>query len=244
MTATLGCAFALCCATPVLAGGTLTLAWNDCRDGEGVGNRASGCGFNNDLHDLFPGFQLTAPLDSVISMELVLDLQHADPSLPDWWQLQPGGCRAGGMVTSQDFSLALGCTDPWNGQGASFVQGWLVGQPAGGPNQARLLVAATTPSNALVSLQAGVPYHSTHLVLRNIKSSGTGACSGCNRPACLVLNGITLRRLSGGSGETVEVITPGPGNANWVTWQGGTGADCQAVPTRNATWGRLKSLYR
>lgn len=79
---------------------------------------------------------------------------------------------------------------------------------------------------------------------RTGKSSGTGSCAGCLAPACLVLNGITIRRLPGAPGGDVIISSVGAGNPNWVTWRGGAGADCSLVPVRAVTWGRIKTLYR
>ena len=43
--------------------------------------------------------------------------------------------------------------------------------------------------------------------------------------------------------RSVAPATPVTAGSNIVTWQG-VGADCNAVPVRNATWGAVKSLYR
>ena len=59
-----------------------------------------------------------------------------------------------------------------------------------------------------------------------------------------MLNQVKL--LRGGKSIPTEVTleTSGPSHANWVTWRGGSGADCAAVPVRARTWGQIKSLYR
>ena len=76
-------------------------------------------------------------------------------------------------------------------------------------------------------------------------TTGEGTvCGGCAGSACLVLNGMWIRRQPGAVGGDVLLSEPGTGQANWATWQGGTGADCAAVPVRAVTWGRLKGLYR
>jgi hypothetical protein len=57
-----------------------------------------------------------------------------------------------------------------------------------------------------------------------------------------VLNSITLRNMS--FQELATLTTPVTPGGNFVTWQGGTGANCLAVPAKRTTWGAVKSLYR
>ena len=59
-----------------------------------------------------------------------------------------------------------------------------------------------------------------------------------------MLNSVIVKRQPGTAGGDVILGEPGPGNANWATWQGGSGANCATVPARAVTWGRLKGLYR
>ena len=93
-------------------------------------------------------------------------------------------------------------------------------------------------------LDPAATYYAARLVIRHTLTTGTTVCAGCSGPACLVLNSILLRRQPGAIGGDVAVTTPGPGDANWATWQGGAGANCASVPARAVTWGRVKSLYR
>lgn len=230
-------------ATMAAADEGLYLTWSECAaPGSGAtANRNSGCAVSLGENPLYCAFILPAPLDSVIGLEVVVDIQHSLATMPPWWELQPTGCRANALVVSGDFQLDAWCVDPWTGGASAGLQGYLIGEPRGGANQARIKAVVGVPAVQARSLNATDMYYGVKLVIRNDKTAGTGACAGCLSPACLVLNSILVRRVSGGD---VFLQTPGPGNANWATWQGGGGASCLLVPVRSRTWGQVKSLYR
>lgn len=223
-----------------LAGPSLTLAWADCLAGAGTHNQVFGCGSNSVEFLLFPAFELATSVDSVFQLEVVIDLQHSSVTLPDWWRLDPGQCRADQAIADVAFA-GTGCMDPWSGVGISAIQGYLTGPPGRSSSQARILIAATVPSSQAVTLQSGVTYAAARVRLRTGNST---TCAGCSGSACLVLNSIQLQRLAVTGPGTITLTVPPNETANWVTWQGGVGADCATVPVRNQTWGAVKSLYR
>ena len=231
---------AFCFAGPVNPAPGLSIAWQDCRapGGGGFDTQAFGCLSNISTFPLFPAFVLASPVDSVYSMELVIDVNVATDPLPEWWRMEPGGCRAGGWAA--DASLAGSCVDPWNARGTAASQGWLPTQPGNRPNHGRLLVAASVLPEDAVALDALVPYTACRVLLRTNNSTN---CAGCDVPACLVFNSLLLRRLPGSSVEEVFLAVPESTGSNMVAWQG-PGADCNAVPVRRTTWGAVKALYR
>lgn len=232
--------------TPCGAAEEIALAWDDCAGAPlGLADKVHECSFNTGFEPLFPSFQMpqaTGP--DVIGLELVLDLQHSDAALPDWWRFSVGGCREDLLRADTDFSTAPGCADPWAGLATAQVQAYVTSLPFGQPNQARILVTVGVPSLDARALDATTRYHAVRIRLQNEKSSGAFACLGCNSGACLVLNSIAVRRLPGSPGGDVVLTAPLEGNGNRATWQGGQGADCTAVPVRRRTWGALKGLYR
>lgn len=237
----------LCAWAPAARGGPATeglfLTWNDCRAGAPASSAATfDCAVNAGEHELVAGFRLVAPIDSVIGVEIVIDLQLAEPAFLPWWELQPGGCRENLLDASAEVA-GTSCADPWGGNGTALVQDVQIGEPRGGANQARFkIVVAVAPSDSARSLAAGVDYTAVRFLLPHAKSTGPLSCAGCAAHACLVLNGMLFRVLPGGSGD-VRVEAPAGAGAQQATWQGLT-ADCSAVPVRASTWGRLKSLYR
>jgi len=231
---------ALAAAPPAAAAG-LSLGWLDCGppSGPGVGSVTYGCLSELVELPLFPGFRLAAPVDSVIAFELVLDADVADAALPEWWHMEPGGCRASGWAA--DATPATSCLDPWAGQGVAAYQGWIVGEPAGSARHGRLLVAAAVGPGGFVRLEQDQPYTACRVLLR---TNRTLSCAGCTTPACLVFNSLLIRRLPGSNPEELLLSGADLAGGDRVLWQGGAGADCQSVPVRRRTWGAVKALYR
>lgn len=228
-------------AVPDARAGGISLAWQDCRavGGAGLDNQSFGC--QSEINDLplHPAFVLASPIDSVISFELVIDVDVAAAALPAWWRMDPGQCRADGW--SADATPGSSCNDPWGNGGVATVQGWLAGEPGGSPRHGRLLIAAATAPGTWVTLDADVAYTAARVLLR---TNRTLSCEGCSVPACLVFNSLLIRRLPGASGETHFISGAEQPGFERVQWQNGSGADCLAVPTRRSTWGAVKSLYR
>jgi hypothetical protein len=66
-----------------------------------------------------------------------------------------------------------------------------------------------------------------------------GTCDGCLLPAIW-----GLKKIDWTTPTTVNTLDlPYDGGNQCLTWQGSTLA-CGLVPTRNTTWGQVKSLYR
>lgn len=221
----------------------ISIGWQDCRSGgsAGFGLQNFGCASNTSAFPLYAGVQLAAAVDSVFSMELVIDVDVAASPLPDWWSMD-GACRA--LSWTAGTGLPSGCADVWGGApAAATVQGWLPGTPGGSARHARLLVAAGVLAAAAVTMNANTPYTVCRVAL---DSRSTTMCpAGCTTPACLVFNSLLIRRLPGSAVEEVLVTDPEVMGANVVVWQPSLGsADCASVPVRRSTWGAVKALYR
>lgn len=229
----------------LLAGGAaaatgVALGWGDCRQGIGGANFDFGCGITANDFPLYASVSLGAAVDSVVAAELVIDVEVASDPLPAWWEMQPGGCRAGvGWLAST--AEPASCSDAWGGLGVAVVQGWLPGTPGNSARHGRLLVAASVLPGDAVSFAADQPLVVARVAMTAARVT---SCAGCTIPACLVFNSVLIRRLPGSSYETLTVSAPVTVGAERVTWQGGAGADCQAVPVRRSSWGAVKALYR
>jgi hypothetical protein len=68
----------------------------------------------------------------------------------------------------------------------------------------------------------------------------------------MVFNSLLIRRLHTPADEEILISGPEVGGSDRVTWNiqniqdplPGPPPDCAAVPTRRATWGAVKALYR
>ena len=223
----------------------LLLGWEECRL-TGLADEAFTCGANDQTIELFCAFRLPFGTGAdVIGVEAVVDVQHSQAALPDWWLMAASGqCRSGALTAGADFSAVSACVDPWRGAATAEIQAFDIGMPRGGANQVRILAVAGLPSDSARTISASDVCYGVKIRIHTMKTNGPGSCVGCSDGACLVLNGITVRRLPGAPGGDLKLTIPAAGDGNRVTWRGGAGADCALVPVRAVTWGRIKSLYR
>lgn len=221
----------------------LTLAWQDCRApiGNGAANQTFGCGVTFVEFPLFPTLRLTAAVDSVVAVELVLDAGVAGESLPAWWDMAPGGCRAIPSPWVASLATTSSCLDPWASNATAASAGWQGLPGLLGLARGRLRVVVAALPGQTLSLPADQPLALARVALR---TDNPLACSGCATPACLVFNSVVIRRLPGSVPEDVFVSAEEVAGSARVQWQGGAGVDCQAVPARRSTWSAVKSLYR
>lgn len=234
-------------ATPSLAAG-VNLNWTDCVAGGLATNVNFLCNTNTGASTMVGSFVPPAHIDSVCGSDVVVDLQSAGPTLPLWWNMQTGGCRAGSLSRSFDFTGGpFSCADHWSGNVALSSGSYNLT----GPNTARVLMSGAVASANCdgpsdTGVDAGNEYYGFRMTINRAKTVGTGNCADCQVPVCLVLNEIKLYSPSRGTQDiTVSLTTPD--TQSHVTWQGGAIAPpgCPAAtPTRNRTWGGVKTLYR
>ena len=242
---------ALFLSIPASAAPGIALAWDHClSEGTGVQNKVFACDTNVGGQTMVGTFQLAAAMDGVKGTEIVVQVASASPVLPAWWHFSNvGTCRQTALSVNGVHDLEdLTCPD-WSGggMGLAFVGycGPSVGgncQSGAGANGARILIVTAVHPSLAASLESGQEYFAFNLLLRNLQTVGTGACAGCETPVCIVFNSIKVEINSFDFQFLSTASSPG---GNFVTWQGGGGSNCPAAtPTRGATWGSVKSLYR
>jgi hypothetical protein len=103
----------------------------------------------------------------------------------------------------------------------------------------------------ITSIAQGTEVYSFKAVIENAKTTGLGACGGCEVGACILLNSIKLNQAPPNNGYYIST----PAQRQFVTWQcpgevvitdhGGTfcNLDCP-TPARARTWGQIKQLFR
>jgi len=178
----------------------------------------------------------------------VLDLQTNQPVLSQWWHTESGGCRAGAITASFDFTTPnfTNCSDPWVGAGAG---GASVTPGFNGPNRDRIRAVGAIPGSTSIDPTTPSPgagltgeYYIFQIKISNVKTVNS-VCTGCLDGACIALNSVQLTQPAGVGDYTLT----NPITRAFVTWQagGGIGGQCPAaVPTQNTTWGQVKSIYR
>jgi hypothetical protein len=247
------CGMLLAIATSAATAGGLGLRWTNCEGDGGVQNLNFACNLNTGNRTLAASFTLDSDLLDVLSDELVLDVATASPTLVAWWELRgtaANACRVVAATNAQALTIAAqdgaSCPDIFAGSGSMNIASYAVG--VNGPNKARVLSVNAVPSTSPVPLSLVDNPSGTWGVARftitNQKTLGTPSCAGCDIAACIVFNSCNITTV----GNAFNRLVSGPAQpgSDYATWQGGGGAgNCPgATPTRNATWGKVKGLYR
>jgi hypothetical protein len=234
----------LCLTAPVANAYQKHLAWDDC-GGAGTTDNNFAC-TNTPAQFIVSSFNAPSDFNNFVgaTTELIIGTNGA---LPPWWRMEAGtGCtgRAGIGMTSVDGAnfAGVGCENTW----AVFTTPNLTlnnYESNYGANPARArFIADLARSDTGIPLAPGSEQVANLIQLSVARSTGTGVCTGCQEPACLVT--LRMNIVDGVAGEFRE---EGTAPYAFVTWHGGaiTGGGCpNATPTKNATWGSVKSLYR
>jgi len=221
----------------------VNIAWNECYgEGTGTQNHDFACNVNTGKHNIVGSFVAPAGIDSLSGNEVAIDLQTLG-TVPAWWSFRnTGSCRRTAL-TVNFFANPMNqvCVDEFDGAAEGGIGSYVVGY-GGNPDRARLKLAIATRTPR--PLEAGVEYFAFNLAINNQKTVGVGACEGCTTRSCLVLDSILLTQPYGRGDFWLS--GPSEWGSYYITWQGdpyipGCGF---VVPTRNTTWGSVKSLYR
>jgi len=234
----------------------VNLSWDTCfGEGNGVQNKSFACDTNSGQEQLFGSFVLGTDAPLIAAMHSVLQLVSASAVLPEWWKFRyAGSCRLTSLSANDIYDPAWLVCQPWAPESAgAFVAGYCtVSNPCFGfslgDNVAEIHLVSALPVERARDLPAGVEHYVFTLVINHAKTVGIGACGGCATPACIIFTQVAV-----GSPDFADRVlnTPTSPGSNVVTWQGGavpitrSSVTCPAAtPTRNSTWGSVKSMYR
>jgi len=217
----------------------INLSWNDCGT-FGIMQKNFACTANSGSNILYMSAITGLQMDQLNGEASVITLQSNQAALSPWWNLQTGGCRSVALSGGFDFTANVSCLDPWANQAVGGFN-YTAGQD-NVPNRGRIkTVCAINPSTGITGIDE---YYFAKVTVLNSKSTGNGSCAGCDDGVCLVFNQLQVTQPAG----VGDVILQNPLGREFVEWQGGgslvTGGCPAATPTRNATWGSVKSLYR
>lgn len=222
----------------------LELAWNNCFGPSGVSMRTSACASNTGNQAMYASFRPPAGVTQLEGAEIFIDFQVQGGVMPCWWNMSAGNTRTAALVplhvspTDVNGVPVIVCDNHYfldnnaAGGGGMIVTGVDRGQLKG----IVAIQAGTGLPVAAEAQQYGCGFRITNAL--------TTTCAGCQQAACFVLNTLNLALAPGTPALALQ--SPDPGSQNWITWQGdGASTQCPgATPTRNATWGSVKSLYR
>lgn len=233
---------ALTAGSAAASAGGLNLGWNDCGGLPASLNQAFTCSTNSGLNVLFGSFVTPCCVTAMSANEVVMDIQSASFTMPPWWMIGTGQCRSAASL-SGGFDFTTGpftCSDYW---GAGAIGSLSTTAPVGNRARVKGVFALPAGDARITSIAEGTEVYSFKCRINNAKSTGLGACAGCDIGACIVLNSIKINQPVGTPGGNKFVSTAAV--RNFATWQGGIGVDCYAAtPARNTTWGSIKAQYR
>jgi hypothetical protein len=225
------------------AQGGINLSWTDCGVA-GLAAKTFACTNNSGSDILVVSAVSPAPMNQLVAAEIVIDLQSNQAVLSDWWSLTTGtGCRPTSLSGLANFATLPGtCLDTWSGAASGGIDYTF---QFGAPNRGRIRGVWAVPGTSPATSDGASEYYIEELILNHAKTVGTGSCAGCGDGACIVLNSI---KLSSPSTAHQDYTVSNPLNRAYVTYQAGgvdpSGGCPGATPTRNSTWGSVKSLYR
>jgi len=219
-------------------GGGINLSWSDCAT-FGTEQRNFACTSNSGANTMFASGVVGTDMGQLNGHAGVLDLQTNEATISNWWQF--GGCRTLATLTGDfNFLSNANCLDPWSGAAAGGVN-WQF--QFSGPNRGRIRTVCAIPGSTAIT--GTDEYYWFKVTFTNARSTGTGSCAGCADGACIVFNSLLVTQPAGVGDFTITNALA----RRHVLWQaggstiGGLGCPNQ-VPTRNETWGSVKSLYR
>ncbi len=225
----------------------LGLRWGSC---EGTANRNFACDRSTGSELLVGSFSPPGGITEMTGIQAYLRVVTADGKIPAWWQMvDRSNCRPTSLSMQADVSDQMECDDLWEGQGMGGIARYV----QNGSNGVDLMLGIAIPPNARHPLSAGRTYAAFKLVINHLRTSGAGACAGCETPVCISLDRMVIAQYWGGPptepsrARNFEITLglPATGNTlgNVATWQGGT-ATCGAGLSRPSSWKQVKDRFR
>ena len=261
---TFACAFCVVASSAHAASG-IAMRWDRCYGAGGENNKNFACNTNSGSDQLVLSFIPTATFEQWSGLEINVEGVAGSALVPSWWMVRGSGqCRNGSLtVNVVPGPSPTTCTDPYAGNGAGGVGAYNVGF-GGRSNLVRLILAFAVPTEFSTTLNTGTEYFACNIVINHAKSIGTGACSGCAEPFCLLFKSIRLTRPAGlGDQFMIDPIAPFSATVGWqgasptlyydpgfigptrtIPPEWGISTCASATPTLAPTWGMIKSLYR
>jgi hypothetical protein len=231
-------------AAPAAADPVAHLAWDDC-GAAGLRTRTFACDTNAGAEQLVVSFVPPDAVPAFTGIDVSIRFWPPAASLPPWWALSAGGCRATSLKSSPISAGPSPCTSPWTS--GTFSAAQLVSATQ------EIRALSDLPKGSEHALESGIEYYGMRIVFDHARSAGAGACGGCAMPAGLYLARLTL--LLGPDPNFDYPLTELP-YVNWqcdgspvLSYDNGwtvTGWDFPAcgTPARERTWGAIQSLYR
>jgi len=239
---------------PMALAGGVNINWGSgCwSDGTRLEDLAFACNTNSGYASMTCSFMTSYAQPDFVGLEIDLEGMSATCTIPSWWQMGSGECRRSAISASADSLTGpqIGCVDMWQNQAIGGLAYYYDGAntnpwelPA---RRARMVAVFAVPAESPIPLEPDVEYYAASIRITYAKTVGEGSCSGCQYPFLWGLYSIKVAELTQYEMLT-EVLPDGNQCLRWqhaaASCYYGFSSDC-IVPTRNPTWGQIKTLYR
>jgi hypothetical protein len=234
------------------SGGDIT--WTDCV--AGPQNVQFHCTANQNFSMQFM-FKLPRDLPGFTSLTAYVDYQNqAGTPLSPFWHYDANGCQitaATDGATVSDDQATAGITapacahpddggtmqptfGPGGGDGSESINAY--GRDFRRPGNGYMVLLDYSASGLPIPLVTKTNYWAFRLRLFSVNRA---ACAGCQDPGVFVLQRM---KFESNDGSPDVLLDNSDKFGTCLTINGGSPGLCPVVPTRNTTWGQVKSLYR
>lgn len=216
----------------------VNLSWSAC-GALGTSAKTFACNINTGAAELIvASYMPPAGSTAITGLEGNLEVLSSTVTVPDWWMFKfSGSCRTTAVSVAAAGAACDG--DYWAGQASGGLTAYIT-PLASATNRAQLRVIFAVPGALAAPVDPTLEYLGWTTSISHAKTVGTGSCAGCAVPMCIVLNEIKLTQAVGVGDYRIGTTLTN----SVLVWQGESPANCLPVPTRNRTWGAVKSLYR
>jgi hypothetical protein len=252
----------LCLTASLAVAGGLNFDWNTSKQCPAVPTDTwnFACNTNDAVMYMVASFTPNIAVVGFDALDARINGQSAGLAVPAWWQAHdPGSCRetafTPGVIDVDPTAPCAGTTTTrlWTTQAIGGMGIWAYAYP--GSNRFYTVVGFATSAVRAANLSTTTRYNAFHIAVATTNTVYVAPdpdhgiaevipCAGCDQGMTLVLDGIGLYGTFNGrpTEDQVWVASGAPGAC--ISYNGGGGYVCGALPARNTTWGQLKSLYR
>jgi hypothetical protein len=227
----------IACALMVIAAGSAMagsdLSWNDCVAGGGVADRATACA-NSGVGNLFVSFVSPTDLPQMAASDCFTDIE-ASQTINNWWLPAAGLATRWGHLAP---SVVSGACPGWFDAAPNGASAFPPSAVQLSSSRMRLRTIIVIGAGEEQPVTAGTEYVTSQIQLKFNAGSATNV--ECNQGGAIGVVNLTLQQ----PGQP-NTVMESPDVRSCVTFRGGGGKVCPgATPTKKATWGSIKALYR
>ena len=219
----------------------LNLSWDDC-GAAGTSFKQFACNTNEGQDRLVMSVEAPAGIDTICGVIAALHINANMGGIPpDWWRAETPFGQLGNCRDSTAIRPELASTSCPRVLVPDLVTwAYQIVPPLIPPHLLMFHLTIGSPTSR-GTVEPGIEYDIATWVINHSRTIGPDACAGCESEGCIVLNSVSFVPACGVSVVTVT----NPLERNFVTWQSDAILGCpMSTPTRRATWGQVRSLYR